>query len=328
LAIRQALDGPESLRVAEDLNYLAMMVDAQGRVDEAETLQRQAIAIFEARVDKADKGSFAKSLNNLGLLVERKGQMEEAEILTRKAVQYAEEGFGPDHPKTLICVGTMAGLLEKKGDYAAAYTLLKRAREGCERTLGPDHPLTLRAFSQHAYGLRKTGFAAEAEPVDRHAVAGSIKVFGKSHPLVIHRSNNLVLTLVLLGKLEQAREVLAGNELSKFKPYENLTPRITFLRYVMELLSASGCELAADLLGRLKFHFARDPLPVFTNIDPYWDIGYFIDALQPKLKSLSVDLLRALLAVLNARARSSADVPLAALDEFPAWQNAISVPFE
>ncbi len=70
-----------------------------------------------------------------------------------------------------------------------------------------------------------------------------------------------------------------------------------------------------------------------------WDIGYFIDALQPKLGTQNTELLRALVAVLNARTTpvtpAVTDSPpidpsslLATLDTFPAWREATPQPLE
>ena len=41
-----------------------------------------------------------------------------------------------------------------------------------------------------------------AEPIDRKVAAPTAKLLGDIHPLAIHRRHNLVLTLILPGKLE------------------------------------------------------------------------------------------------------------------------------
>jgi hypothetical protein len=100
---------------------------------------------------------------------------------------------------------------------------------------------------------------------------------------------------------------------------------------VVELLAGKTSE-STLFLGRLKTHFARGPLPIFSGIAVPCDFAYFIDALQPKLGTQNTDLLRALVAVLNARSMvpPSPDLPamLTALDAFPAWREAAPQPFE
>jgi hypothetical protein len=156
-------------------------------------------------------------------------------------------------------------------------------------------------------------------------------VLGEDHPLALHRLNNLVLTLILLGKLEEAREILSQNVRIKATRYENLIPRIPLLQWVVEVLSNRALE-ASTFLGLLKSYFKHELLPIFGQIVVLWDIGYFIEALQPKLGDQNAEFLRALVAVLNARCSVAPppDLPamLAALDAFPAWREAIPQPLE
>ena len=86
-------------------------------------------------------------------------------------------------------------------------------------------------------------------------------------------------------------------------------------------------------------HFALDPLPISGMIAVPWDIAYFIDALQPKLGTQNTELVRALVADLNARTAPAASAAsgsppsdlsslLAALDAFPAWREAKPAPLD
>ena len=68
--------------------------------------------------------------------------------------------------------------------------------------------------------------------------ATTAKLLGDIHPLAIHRRNNLVLTLILLGKLEEARQILAANWRLNAPPHANTTPRLAFLRHLIALLES------------------------------------------------------------------------------------------
>ena len=203
LAIREVSDGPKSLRFAEDLNYLAMAVESQGRRDEAEALHRQAIEIFEAQQFWADKGSFSKSLNNLGNLLLYKGKLDEAEALKRRAVRFAEEGFGPEHPKTLMCISGLASVLAKREDANAAELLFKRAQEGSEKSLGLEHPITLNMIENYASLLDSTKRLEEAEPLYRRVLAFRERTLGADHPDVARLLNNLAALLQRANKLDE-----------------------------------------------------------------------------------------------------------------------------
>ena len=207
LAIREVSDGPKSLRVAEDLNYVAIAVEDQGRRDEAESLQRQALEIFEAQQDKADKGSFAKTLSNLGNLMLYKERLDEAEALKKRALRFAEEGFGPDHPKTLIAVSGLAWVMAEKGDASAAEPLFKRAKEGCEKSLGLEHPITLQRLTDYAYCLQELGQFAQAEELRRHALAISEQSIGPDRPDVANNLSGLASLLEHTNRLSEAESL-------------------------------------------------------------------------------------------------------------------------
>ena len=171
---------------------------------------------------------------------------------------------------------------------------------------------------------------------------------------------NLVLTLIMLGKLEEARQILAANWRLNAPPHANTTPRIAFLRHLIALLESQpdtpflmGAHssrvsvwasrpdyrpsfvtflLRNNLLSRC---FRRDAenhtpaayapltgpeLPVASDVAVPWDIACFIEFLKPKLGEHPAEFLTALVTALNDRTKVSA------LDQFPEWRNQPPVP--
>jgi len=65
-------------------------------------------------------------------------------------------------------------------------------------------------------------------------------------PLALIAADNLALTLIMLGKLEEARQILAASWRLNTPPHANTTPRIAFLRQVIDLReplkSETGCR--------------------------------------------------------------------------------------
>jgi tetratricopeptide (TPR) repeat protein len=160
----------------------------------------------------------ATCLNNLALLLQATNRLAQAEPLMRRAVAIRKKGLVPNHPDFLQSMETLAGLLEGTGRFDESAPLRERILEAQECALGPDHSDTVRSYnllnyslSQHSFTLRKQGHADEAEPIDRRVAATTTKLLGDTKPLTIHRRNNLVLTLILLGKLEEARQILTAN---------------------------------------------------------------------------------------------------------------------
>jgi tetratricopeptide (TPR) repeat protein len=210
LAIREKLDGPGSLTVASGLNYLAIVLRAQGRLQESEALQRQALAIYEDHGDDADNGDVAKSLNNLACVLEdqgKKGWMDESEGLRKRAVLLAEESLGRDNPKALLCLANLASLLGKKGNTKEAVALFRRALEGFE-PLGIEHQYFLDVLTRYANLLRAEGDMGAAEPLLRRAVEATEKTGRTERSQSARDLNTSALRLRLLKRFAEAAALL------------------------------------------------------------------------------------------------------------------------
>lgn len=149
--------------------------------------------------------------------------------------------------------------------------------------------------------------------------ATTAKLLGDIHPLAIHRRNNLVLTLILLGKLEEARQILAANWRLNAPPHANTTPRLAFLRHLIALLES---QADTPFLGQLKTLLTGPQLPVASDVAVPWDIAYFIGHLNAQLGAPNAEVLTALIAALNDRAK------LPDLDRFPEWRGQPPVPLD
>ena len=115
----------------------------------------------------------------------------------------------------------------------------------------------------------------------------------------------------MLGKLEEARQILAANWRLNAPPHANTTPRIAFLRHLIALLES---QPDTPFLGQLKTLLTGPELPVAGGVAVPWDIAYFIEFLKPKLGGHNAEFLSALIAAMNDRTTSSA------LNSFPEWR--------
>ena len=310
--------GSEHPGVATRLNNLAALLRATNRLTEAEPLYRRAMAIDE-RSFGSDHPKVALRLNNLAHLLQSTNRLAEAEPLYRRALAIREKALVPDHPDTCLSMEALAGLLDETGRPEEALLLRQRILEGQEHKLGAEHPDTLRSWNNHSSELRRHGLSAQSEPIDRRLVAATAKVLGETHPLTIHRRNNLVLDLILLGNLTEARELLRENWQIKDEGFANTTPRIAFQAHVIALLETRPRTL---FLGQLKTLLTGPELPVSKDIAVPLDITYFFEYLRPQLHSGSTDFLTALVAAINDRAN------LPALDSFPEWRDQPPIPLD
>ena len=131
----------------------------------------------------------------------------------------------------------------------------------------------------------------------------------------------------MLGRLEEARQILAANWRLNAPPHANTTPRITFLRHLIALLESPMTSRTGDcaghlFLGQLKTLLAGPELPVASDVAVPWDISYFIEFFKPKLGEHHAEFLIALVAALNDHTK------LSALDQFPEWLNQSPVPLD
>jgi hypothetical protein len=245
--------------------------------------------------------------------------MDEAEPLMRRALEIREKTLVPDHPDTYKSIEVLAGLLETTGRFEEAEPLRQRVLERRDRTLGPEHPDTLRRMNNQSAGLRKQGDFAQAELIDRQVVASTMNIHGAAHPCTIHRRSNLVLDLIFLGKLTEARDLLRESWQSDAERYANTTPRFALQAYLIALLEAHP---DTPFLGQLKTLLTGPELPVTGEVALPVEIGYFFEAMREKLPQGSVEFLTALLNATNDSAK------VAALDQFAAWRDQPPIPLD
>jgi tetratricopeptide (TPR) repeat protein len=219
------------------MSGLAGVLHLNGEDLAAEQLHRRVLEARERTLGAEHPHTLA-SIDRLAAALRDKHEFAEAERLYRKALKAREQVLGPDHLDTLGTMDKLSGLLDETGRLDEAASLRKRALEGRERKFGPEHPGTLTSWNQHTHALRNGGLFSQAEPIDRRVVEATVKVFGETHPLTLHRRNNLVLDLILLGKLDEAHELLRENWQVKANRFANTTPRIAFLGYIIASLEA------------------------------------------------------------------------------------------
>ncbi len=80
------------------MNNLAEIYRLSGRLEEAETMFRQAIVILEKTLEPAH-ADVAMAQNNLAALYQDQQRYSEAELFYRSALAIQEKAFGQDLPR-------------------------------------------------------------------------------------------------------------------------------------------------------------------------------------------------------------------------------------
>lgn len=112
--------------MAEALNDLATLRYHQRRVDEAERLFRQSLALRERALGSRHP-AVAQSLSNLSNVLHLQGRYDETEPLLVRAITIREAGLGPDHPALATVLTLYATVLRVTGRATAATVFETRA---------------------------------------------------------------------------------------------------------------------------------------------------------------------------------------------------------
>ena len=96
LAMRESAFGPNDASVADSLNTLALVRDAQGHPDEAEALDPRALAIWEKALGP-NHVRVAMVANNLAIAYRDQKKLDEAASLLQRLLVIRETVNGPDH---------------------------------------------------------------------------------------------------------------------------------------------------------------------------------------------------------------------------------------
>ena len=138
-----------------------MLLQAQGKLDEAEPLFREALAVAARPGPRAP--GHADSMNNLAGVLRDQGKLDEAEPLFREALEVAPR-LGAEHPDTLVSMNNLApcsrpGTSSRRPSRSAAR---------CWRpapVLGRRAPLHADLVNNLASLLQAQGKLDEAEPL-------------------------------------------------------------------------------------------------------------------------------------------------------------------
>ncbi len=196
LAIRERLNGKDSLEVAATLVHLGALAQRSGKGD-AVALFRRALALREARLGP-DDAEVADVLNKLGMTLASRGHFDEAETTLHRALRLDERLWGNRDLRVAKVLHNLGGIEYYRGRTPEAERLFQRSLKIREAVLPPDDPDLAGSREAMALLLRQQKRPAEAARLLERLVATSEKVYGPEHP-------ELARTLLNLGLARQER---------------------------------------------------------------------------------------------------------------------------
>ena len=138
----RAREGPDHPNNGEKINNLANLYFKKGRVDDAISLHRQCLALWQDGLGGHNPRT-ASSHNNLGYILLMKGDYSSAEPMLDRAYAIYKQRLGEQHPNTLTCANSLAIIFSQTGRNRLAIREFNRVFALRRELLGSDHPQTL-----------------------------------------------------------------------------------------------------------------------------------------------------------------------------------------
>lgn len=199
--------GPDHPQTLGSQDLLAGIIQKQGRDEEAAAMLEDVVE-GRRRVLGPDHISTLASVGNLGATYLRLGRTEEAEPLVRAAYQGNLARFGEGHTKTLILAGNLAYLLEDLGRIDEAAALYRKTIETRKNSPGGLDPESWSTINNLAMLLMSNGDPEAAEPLFDELLAMCDAMLPEGHYYTALFRNNHAECLMMLGKLDEARDAL------------------------------------------------------------------------------------------------------------------------
>jgi tetratricopeptide (TPR) repeat protein len=120
------------------------------------------------------------------------------------ALQTHDDMFGPQHPRTLVIVHSLAIALWESGNIPGAIDLLMQARDRLKPTLGEAHPARVEMLHTLGQIAFEQGQLQEAADIFREVLECDIRRSGPNDPKSLEAKGDLAAVLFELGQHEEA----------------------------------------------------------------------------------------------------------------------------
>lgn len=208
-ALRQALaDAPHSEPgTGEGWLRLGGLAWGKGDFQAAESHYRQGLAVF--RHQHGETSPLAvKALNAVAAAVSQQGDFDTARQLYRETLALRRKIYGPEHPLTAETMAHLGAMLYNAGDYDAAIERSEAALQTQEAVYGPDAPPLANTLNNLALALAAKQEYRQAEQRFDRALRINRAAHGERHHKVAGNLSNLGLVRLEQGRLDEAKSAL------------------------------------------------------------------------------------------------------------------------
>lgn len=204
-----ALPSPPPGLLAMSKNHLALALLGLGRVDEAEILFGQGVAIVEANSTRLET-SFAQTLHNYASAALARGDLQVARERFESALASARRTSGEGSDQAARALAALGSTLSRLERYEAAEASQRQALAILRERLGERHPDVLETQNNLAVSLRQVGRVEESVQLQCEGLIVRREVFGSDSVPVAQTLQNLAYVFSELGHPELAERSVAG----------------------------------------------------------------------------------------------------------------------
>ncbi len=202
LAQRKTLFGGDSAEVAESLTALGLLRSDQARLDEAERLVAQGLAMAKRHLPP-NHPAVAKATLAYGKVLAQRGSYDQAVARLNDAVRIeSAPGVAPADLATSL--SALADAHYSAGHYEVCNSLYPRILAMHRSIYGERHPLVADDLASMAAVQLDLGYYSEAERLDRQALDIIQSYYGNDHPKTANRLTALAQALTYQNKYDDA----------------------------------------------------------------------------------------------------------------------------
>lgn len=199
---------PDSERIANAHNNLAIMYHRQGNIEHARDSFEAAVASFALRYGETHV-TVGQSLANLGASQRRLGETEAAQANLERSLEILAATVGSEHPANYGPLTNLANLHSGAQRIPEAIALLERARGLLENAEGArTESMLVDVLGSLGHALQSAGRHEEAAAEYRRAMELQEPIYGREHPRYLHAAAGYAGALLDAGEQDQALALL------------------------------------------------------------------------------------------------------------------------
>jgi serine/threonine-protein kinase len=199
-----AADSALRVRLASSTHNLAVVHWRMRRLEQADSLESQAIGLYEA-AHAANDMRVASSLDVLAMTRQDQGRADEGVTLLRRALEIRRNALPSPHMNIAASLNNLATGLMNAGQFAEAEPLLRESLEMRRSLLGAEHPQVANATHNLGVAMKELGRDAEAIALYSEALTMRRRLLAADH---LDIANSLATMGVLHFDRERHAEAL------------------------------------------------------------------------------------------------------------------------